>query len=48
VAVASRQVVQDLRRALKGLRDRLPQYELPAVASGEAELRSEIDCRALG
>ena len=38
-AAASRQVVQDLRRALKGLRNRLPQYELPAVASEEAEMR---------
>jgi len=38
-AAASRQVVQDLRRALKGLRNRLPQYELPAVASSEAEMR---------
>jgi len=38
-AAASRQVVQDLRRALKGLRNRLPQYELPAVASGETEMR---------
>ena len=38
-AAASRQVVQDLRRALKGLRNRLPQYELPAVASEDAEMR---------
>jgi len=42
-AAASRQVVQDLRRALKGLRDRLPQYELPTVASSEAELRDAAE-----
>ena len=42
-AATSRQVVQDLRRALKGLRDRLPQYELPAVANGEAELRDAAE-----
>jgi hypothetical protein len=42
-AAASRQVMQDLRRALKGLRNRLPQYELPAVASGEAEMRDAAE-----
>jgi hypothetical protein len=38
-AAADRQVVEDLRRALRGLRTRLPQYDLPAVrgAGGEAE-----------
>jgi hypothetical protein len=30
-AASSRQVMNDLRRAFRGLRDRLPQYELPAV-----------------
>jgi hypothetical protein len=34
-AVTSRQVVQDLRKALKGLRNRLPQYELPPVDGGD-------------
>jgi hypothetical protein len=41
-AAASRQVVQDLRRALKGLRSRLPQYELPTV-EGEVEARPAPD-----
>ncbi len=35
-AVTSKQVVQDLRKALRGLRNRLPQYELPAVDDGDA------------
>ena len=42
-AAASRQVMHDLRRALKGLRNRLPQYELPAVASEEAEMRDAAE-----
>lgn len=33
-AVADRQVVEDLRRALRGLRTRLPQYDLPDVRGG--------------
>jgi hypothetical protein len=33
-AAADRQVVEELRRALRGLRGRLPQYDLPAVAGG--------------
>jgi hypothetical protein len=32
-AASNRQVMNDLRRAFRGLRDRLPQYELPAVES---------------
>jgi hypothetical protein len=32
---ASRQVMQELRRALRGLRDRLPQYELPRITGGD-------------
>lgn len=32
---ASRQVMQELKRALRGLRDRLPQYELPRVPGSE-------------
>jgi hypothetical protein len=46
--VANRQVVEDLRRALRGLRSRLPQYDLPTVlgARGGAEAddrgRSEV------
>ena len=30
---SNRQIMSDLRRAFRGLRDRLPQYELPAVDS---------------
>jgi hypothetical protein len=30
-AAADRQIVEDLRRALRGLKTRLPQYDLPAV-----------------
>lgn len=33
--VASRQTMQELKRALRGLRDRLPQYELPHVPGDE-------------
>lgn len=36
-AVVDRQMLQDLRRALRGFRNRLPHYELPAVAAGRAE-----------
>ena len=36
-AAADRQVVEDLRRALRGLRHRLPQYDLPAVLGGRGE-----------
>jgi hypothetical protein len=38
-AATNRQVVEELRRALRGLRGRLPQYDLPPVlgASGGAE-----------
>jgi hypothetical protein len=38
-AASNRQVMNDLRRAFRGLRDRLPQYELPAV-EGEGETRA--------
>jgi hypothetical protein len=34
-AAASHKVMQELRRALRGLRDRLPQYELPRVPGDE-------------
>jgi hypothetical protein len=34
-AAADRQVVEDLRRALRGLKTRLPQYDLPAVRGAE-------------
>jgi hypothetical protein len=33
-AVADRQVVEELRKALRGLRTRLPQYDLPDVRGG--------------
>jgi Histidine kinase-, DNA gyrase B-, and HSP90-like ATPase len=33
-ATTSRQLLQELRRALRGLRARLPQYELPRVEAG--------------
>ena len=36
-AAANRQVVEDLRRALRGLRSRLPQYDLPPVLGGRGE-----------
>ena len=36
-AAADRQVVEDLRRALRGLRSRLPQYDLPPVLGGRGE-----------
>jgi hypothetical protein len=36
---SNRQVMSDLRRAFRGLRDRLPQYELPAV-EGDGETRA--------
>jgi hypothetical protein len=36
-AAADRQVVEDLRRALRGLRNRMPQYDLPAVLGGRGE-----------
>ncbi len=36
-ADADRQVVEDLRRALRGLRARMPQYDLPAVLGGRGE-----------
>jgi hypothetical protein len=36
-SAADRQVVADLRRALRGLRNRLPQYDLPAVAGGRGD-----------
>jgi hypothetical protein len=34
---ADRQVVEELRRALRGLRSRLPQYDLPPVLGGRGE-----------
>lgn len=34
-AAADRQVVEELRRALRGLRARLPQYDLPDVRGGQ-------------
>jgi hypothetical protein len=42
-AAANRQVVQDLKKALKGLRSRLPQYELPPVDSPDAPGSSAAD-----
>ena len=36
-AAADRQVVGELRKALRGLRTRLPQYDLPAVADGRGD-----------
>jgi len=33
-AAIDRQIVDELRRALRGLRNRLPHYELPAIAEG--------------
>jgi hypothetical protein len=36
-ATTSRQLLQELRRALRGLRARLPQYELPKVEPAAAE-----------
>jgi Histidine kinase-, DNA gyrase B-, and HSP90-like ATPase len=36
-AAADRQVVWDLRRALRGLRTRLPQYDLPDVRGGTGD-----------
>jgi len=38
-AASNRQVMNDLRRAFRGLRDRLPQYELPAV-EGDGDARA--------
>ncbi len=42
-AAADRQVVEDLRRALRGLRHRLPQYDLPAVLGGRGEEDGAVD-----
>ncbi|HEU4382100.1 MAG TPA: ATP-binding protein [Anaeromyxobacteraceae bacterium] len=36
-AASDRQVVEDLRRALRGLRSRLPQYDLPPVLGGRGD-----------
>ncbi len=36
-AASDRQVVGELRRALRGLRNRLPQYDLPPVLGGRGE-----------
>jgi hypothetical protein len=33
-AITNRQVVEDLRRALRGLRGRMPQYDFPSVLGG--------------
>jgi hypothetical protein len=40
-AATSRQVVQDLKKALKGLRSRLPQYELPSVDAPDAKTEAD-------
>jgi len=40
-AAADRQVVQELRRALRGLRGRLPQYDLPPVLGAGGGFASE-------
>jgi Histidine kinase-, DNA gyrase B-, and HSP90-like ATPase len=40
-AAADRQVVDELRRALRGLRGRLPQYDLPPVAGARGDLASD-------
>src|SRR5207245_1385822 len=40
-AAADRQVVEELRRALRGLRGRLPQYDLPPVLGGRGAPGSE-------
>jgi hypothetical protein len=37
---SNRQIMNDLRRAFRGLRDRLPQYELPAVDGEDGPLAS--------
>ncbi len=42
-AAADRQVVEELRRALRGLRSRLPQYDLPAVLGGRGEEGERAD-----
>jgi hypothetical protein len=46
-AATNRQVVEDLRRALRGLRSRLPQYDLPTVlgarGGAEAEDRGQAE-----
>jgi hypothetical protein len=39
-ATTSRQLLGELRRALRGLRARLPQYELPKVEEGSPEARA--------
>jgi hypothetical protein len=36
-AAANRQVVDEIRKALRGLRTRLPQYDLPTIAGGRDE-----------
>jgi hypothetical protein len=36
-AAADRQVVDELRKALRGLRTRMPQYDLPTVAGGRGD-----------
>jgi len=36
-SAADRQVVQDLRKALRGLRTRMPQYDLPTTEGGRGE-----------
>ncbi len=45
-AAADRQVVEDLRRALRGLRSRLPQYDLPPVLGGRGD--GEVGAEAPG
>ncbi len=40
-AAADRQVVEELRRALRGLRGRLPQYDLPPVLGARGGLGSD-------
>jgi hypothetical protein len=40
-AAADRQVVEELRRALRGLRGRLPQYDLPPVLGGGGGARAD-------
>jgi len=46
-SAADRRVVEDLRRALRGLRSRLPQYDLPAVPGGRDTDAAEERGRSL-
>lgn len=45
-AEADRHVVEDLRKALRGLRDKMPHYDLPSVIGGsEADTRTSVGSR---